>query len=41
MEYGILGAIIILALASVSEQYGVILLPLFERIATFAAAAGH
>lgn len=41
MEYGILGAIIIVALASVTDQYGRILLPLFEQIATFAASAGH
>lgn len=41
MEYGILGAIIIVALASVLDEYGRIMMPLFEQIAIAAAGAGR
>jgi len=41
MEYGLLGAIVVVALASVTGQYGELLVPLFERLSAFAAAAGQ
>jgi Flp pilus assembly pilin Flp len=38
MEYGLLGAIVVVALASVTDQYATLLLPIFDRLVTFAAA---
>ncbi len=38
MEYGLLGAIVVVALASVTDQYAIMLTPIFERIVTLAAA---
>jgi predicted RND superfamily exporter protein len=40
MEYGLLGAIVIVALASVTGQYAEILTPLFQWLVAFAATAG-
>ncbi|QYU66169.1 hypothetical protein J4558_14320 [Leptolyngbya sp. 15MV] len=40
MEYGLLGAIVIVALASVTDQYAELLLPIFTGLVDFAATAG-
>jgi Flp pilus assembly pilin Flp len=40
MEYGLLGAIVIVALASVTGQYAEILAPLIQWLVAFAATAG-
>lgn len=40
MEYGLLGAIVIVALASVTDQYAELLVPIFDRIVNLAATLG-